>query len=157
MTSVLEWLSTSAEKTHQLGKRLADIVQPGEIMALTGNLGSGKTVLIQGVCAGLEVQDPVTSPTFTIVQEYQGRLPVYHFDFYRLQSPAEIEDLGLSHYFEANGVCLIEWSERGKDLIPGEALHIELARIQGADGPIENERMVRIIDPQNRCLQDKLS
>ncbi|NQT25751.1 tRNA (adenosine(37)-N6)-threonylcarbamoyltransferase complex ATPase subunit type 1 TsaE [candidate division KSB1 bacterium] len=157
MASFFELKSTSAEKTHQLGKRLAKILQPGEIVALTGNLGSGKTLLIQGICAGLEVLDPVTSPTFTLVQEYTGRVGVFHFDFYRLQSQAEIEDLGLGYYFEAGGVSLIEWSEKGRDLIPKEAIYIELQRVKDEGMPRESERMIRITDPLNRPLLDILS
>lgn len=157
MASFFEFLSASADETVQMGARLAGILRPGEIVALTGNLGSGKTVFVRGVCAGLEIQDPVTSPTFALIQEYTGRLRVFHFDFYRLQSPAEIEDLGLPHYFESGGISLIEWSERAQNLIPEEAIHIELHRIKDAAGSRENERLIRVTDPSARPLKDSLS
>ena len=93
---VLEIVSQNRERTFAVGRALADFLGAGDVVALTGDLGSGKTVFAQGACAGLDVRDCVTSPTYTLIQEYSGRLPVFHIDFYRLETVREIEDLDLA-------------------------------------------------------------
>ncbi len=108
---------------------LGDIVAPGDIITLAGPLGAGKTALTQAIASGLGV-DPriyVTSPTFSLMHEYQGRIPLYHMDLYRLAGEEEIESLGFGEYFYGSGVCVIEWPERLGSLMPPERLHIELA------------------------------
>ncbi len=101
-------------------------MKPNDVIALTGQLGAGKTTLIQGIAAGLDVQDYVTSPTFIIINEYAGRLPLYHIDLYRLDEGLEIADLGIEEYFRRGGVCVIEWAERLGGLLPVSAEKIEL-------------------------------
>lgn len=108
----------SAKETFQLGADFSAQLSAGSIVTFKGELGAGKTTCIKGVCAGLGVQQPVTSPTFTLINEYVGRLPVYHFDFYRIHAKIEVMDLGLSEYFDGDGVCLIEWPEVIKTLLP---------------------------------------
>ncbi len=107
-------LSTSTRMTMSFGRRLARLVTGGEIVGLRGELGTGKTVFVRGFCEGIEVSRTawVRSPTFTLINEYQGRLPVYHIDLYRVARPEEIETLSLREYLYANGVSLIEWFER---------------------------------------------
>ena len=98
------------------------------MLIFKGDLGAGKTTCIKGVCAGLGVTQPVTSPTFTLINEYQGRLPVYHFDFYRIRSEIETLDLGLQEYFEGDGVCLIEWPEVIVDKLPTKRYEFHMNR-----------------------------
>lgn len=107
-------LSTSTRMTMDLGRRLAKLVQGGEIIGLRGELGTGKTTFVRGFCAGIEVSQKawVRSPTFTLINEYQGRLPVYHIDLYRIGRAEEIDALNLREYLYSDGVSLIEWIER---------------------------------------------
>ena len=107
-------LSTSTRMTMDLGRRLANLVQGGEIIGLRGELGTGKTTFVRGFCAGIEVSQKawVRSPTFTLINEYQGRLPVYHIDLYRIGRAEEIDALNLREYLYSDGVSLIEWIER---------------------------------------------
>lgn len=118
--------TASAEETIELGKKIGALLLPNEVIALTGQLGAGKTTLIQGLAAGLGVRDYVTSPTFIIINEYAGRLPLYHIDLYRLDEGLEVADLGIEEYFKRGGVCVIEWAERLGTLLPVETEKIEL-------------------------------
>ena len=122
-TEVFE--TEALEETFELGKKLGRMAQPGTIICLNGDLGTGKTVFTQGFAAGLDIAEPVSSPTFTIVQVYEeGRLPLYHFDVYRIGDPEEMEEIGYEDYFYGEGVSLIEWSELIGDLIPEEAMSV---------------------------------
>lgn len=112
------------EETRQLGVRLAELLQPGDVLALEGDLGAGKTTFAQGVARGLGVKETVDSPTFTIIKEYHGRLPFYHMDVYRLDSPDE--DLGWDEFFFGDGVTLVEWAGRIEELLPDHAVHITI-------------------------------
>jgi tRNA threonylcarbamoyladenosine biosynthesis protein TsaE len=120
---------SSLERTEAFGKILGEIVEPGDIVTLEGPLGAGKTALTQAIARGLGV-DPriyVTSPTFSLLHEYQGRIPLYHMDLYRLTGEDEIESLGFSEYLYGNGLTVIEWPERLGSLMPPERLHVALA------------------------------
>ena len=140
-------ITRSAQQTRALGAELALLLQPGDVLALQGDLGAGKTCLVQGICHGLHVEDVVNSPTFILVNEYAGRIatteiPVYHFDLYRLADAAELVDLGLEDYTGAGGISLFEWAERGAGLLPEPRWDIELEqtadderRISWAYGP----------------------
>jgi tRNA threonylcarbamoyladenosine biosynthesis protein TsaE len=121
----LDFISHSEAQTRRLGARLASLLNPGDVVALVGELGSGKTRWVQGVCRGLKVTDVVNSPTFTLVNEYEGRWPVYHIDLYRLEDTAEMLTIGLEDYLYGAGITLIEWADRAKDLLPPEHLAIE--------------------------------
>lgn len=94
------------------------------MVALVGELGSGKTVFIKGVCRGLNVADEITSPTFTLIHEYVGRVPVYHLDFYRIQSPGEMRELGCDEYFFGEGICLIEWADKIMEHLPRKRIEV---------------------------------
>ncbi len=111
--------SDSAARTRQLGEVLGALLQPGDLLLLTGDLGAGKTTLTQGIGAGLGVREVINSPTFTILKEYEGRLPLYHFDLYRIESPEEVYALGFDEYFQADGGSVVEWAERGEPTEPG--------------------------------------
>lgn len=113
-----EFTTTSASGTIALGKKIGEKLQPNDVLALYGPLGAGKTTLVQGVAEGLGIKDYVTSPTFILINEYQGRIPLYHVDLYRLADVSQIEDLGIEEYFTKGGVCVIEWAERLKNLMP---------------------------------------
>jgi tRNA threonylcarbamoyladenosine biosynthesis protein TsaE len=114
--------------TQALGRRLGQLLFPGAVVALIGQLGAGKTHLSRAIAEGLGVRDSrcVTSPTFVLIQEYQGRLPIYHFDAYRLRGAEEFGELGTEEYFASDGVCLIEWADRVQAALPAEHLRIEL-------------------------------
>jgi tRNA threonylcarbamoyladenosine biosynthesis protein TsaE len=118
--------SASEHDTFSFGIQLAAVLKPGSIVLLFGELGSGKTKFVQGVCRGLNVDEPVVSPTFTIVNQYTAKagnertFPVYHIDCYRLSSLAELEDIGIAEFLYGNGVCLIEWPESVLPVVKGE-------------------------------------
>ena len=129
------FISHSHAETQAFGTQLAAQLQPGELLAFYGDLGAGKTCMIQGICQALEVKDLVTSPTFIIINEYQGKLagltvPIYHFDFYRLNSAAELEDLGAEEYFYSKGICLVEWPDRAADLLPAKHGEVRLEYVR---------------------------
>ncbi len=130
-----------------MGQALAAQVHAGSVLALRGDLGSGKTLFTQGLAAGLGVKTPVSSPTFTIVHEYQGgRLPVYHFDFFRLEDPESAARLGLEDYFFGDGVSVIEWADRFPDLIPEHARWISFEMKAG------RQRIITLNDTnENPC------
>ena len=121
--------SFTPEDTFTIGKKLAETVRPGEIYTLNGDLGVGKTVFTKGLAAGLGIKEPVTSPTFTILQEYEsGRLPLYHFDVYRIGDPEEMDEIGYEDYFYGHGICLIEWAELIEELIPEDAIAVYIEK-----------------------------
>lgn len=125
-----------AEETFAIGKRLGESAAAGQIYTLTGDLGVGKTVFTQGFAAGLSVEEPVNSPTFTVVQVYDtGRLPLYHFDAYRIGDVTEMDEIGYEDYFFGDGVCLIEWADLIREIIPAgaSAVTIEKEPARGAD------------------------
>lgn len=121
--------SLSEKDTFDLGKKLGADAKPGQIVCIDGDLGVGKTVFTKGFAEGLGVGDDVVSPTFTIIQEYtDGRLPMYHFDVYRIGHPDEMYDIGYEEYFYGDGVCLVEWSSRIEELLPEESIHINIEK-----------------------------
>ena len=122
-----QFTSSSEAETEALAKHLADALEPGTVVALVGNLGAGKTRLVRAVAEALGV-DPraIASPTFVLVHEYAGRLPIFHFDIYRLRNPADFLDLGADEYLNAEGVCFVEWADRVEELLPSDHLRIEI-------------------------------
>ena len=126
----------SSEETYDLGESLGRRAQAGQIYTLIGDLGTGKTVFTQGFAKGMGVKEYVNSPTFTILQVYDdGRLPLYHFDVYRIEEPEEMEEIGYEDYFFGDGVTLIEWADIISELIPRDAVRIEISKdlSKGAD------------------------
>ncbi len=122
-------ITNSPEQTYEFGFSLAKEAKPGDIICLDGDLGVGKTVFTQGFAAGLGIDGPVNSPTFTILQIYdEGKLPLYHFDVYRIGSSDEMDELGYEEYFFGDGVCLIEWSTIISDIIPDEAKRVVIEK-----------------------------
>ena len=126
----------SPEETYELGRKIGLQARPGQVYTLTGDLGVGKTVFTQGVPAGLGITEPVSSPTFTIVQVYEeGRLPFYHFDVYRIGDIEEMEEIGYDDYFFGKGICLIEWAELIEEILPDDRISITIEKdlAQGFD------------------------
>lgn len=121
--------SFSVEDTFDLGQRIGEKAVPGEIYTLVGDLGAGKTVFTQGVAKGLGIEDAVNSPTFTILQIYEGgRLPFYHFDVYRIGCVEEMDEIGYEDYFYGNGVCLIEWANLIEEILPKNCSKITISK-----------------------------
>lgn len=117
------------EETFEVGRKIGMNVKPGQIYTLTGDLGVGKTVFTQGVAAGLGITEPVNSPTFTIIQEYEdGRLPFYHFDVYRIGDLEEMEEIGYDDYFFGQGICLIEWAELIEEILPEKRIEVTIEK-----------------------------
>jgi tRNA threonylcarbamoyladenosine biosynthesis protein TsaE len=127
MTSTLNIPDLAA--TEAFGRRLGALLFPGAVVALVGQLGAGKTHLTRAVAEGLGVRNPaaVNSPTFVLIQEYPARLPIYHFDAYRLSGPREFAELGVEEYFRGDGVCLVEWADKVEPTLPPEHLRIDIA------------------------------
>jgi tRNA threonylcarbamoyladenosine biosynthesis protein TsaE len=118
----------SPAETEAVGRRLAEQLQPGDVVALTGELGAGKTCLVKGIAAGLGIAETVTSPTFTIIHEYGGgRLPLYHVDLYRLDTPEQALAVGIEDYLTGNGITVIEWAEKIEPLLPARALRVRIS------------------------------
>ena len=122
--------TASPQETESLGERIGRALGPGVVVALIGEVGAGKTTLTKGIARGWEVPDLIHSPTFTLIHEHKGRLPVYHFDLYRLDTIEQIEDLGYEDYFHGPGVTIVEWAEKIQERLPSD--HLEI-RISGED------------------------
>ena len=130
--SIAAWETTSAEATHALGKLLGESCVGGETIALVGPLGAGKTCLVRGLAAGLGAPaEAVTSPTFVLIHEYAGRVPLYHVDLYRLDARDAVNGLGLEEYIESAGVTVIEWADRAPAVLPGDHLRITIEHVGG--------------------------
>ena len=115
----------SEEETRAFGSKLAEKAKPGMVIALIGDLGTGKTTLTKAIAAALGIQGHITSPTFNIVKEYKtGRLPLYHFDVYRVQDPDELFNIGADEYFDGNGLCVVEWADMIKEELPPDSLYV---------------------------------
>ncbi|MDH4164316.1 MAG: tRNA (adenosine(37)-N6)-threonylcarbamoyltransferase complex ATPase subunit type 1 TsaE [Nitrospirota bacterium] len=130
-------VTANTEQTEELGKIIGTLLEPGDLLCLFGDLGAGKTHLSYGIAQGLEVREQyITSPTFTFVNEYEGRIPFYHIDLYRLKDPSELEGIGFEEYVESDGATVIEWAERAEEELPSAFLSIYLSHLS------ENSREV---------------
>jgi len=127
----LKLISDSREQTLEVGRLIGAILERGDVVALIGELGSGKTCLTQGMAKGLGVEEnvPVVSPTFTLINEYPGKVPLIHLDVYRLSGPRDLEDMGYEEYFEGGGIIVIEWAEKIRDILPAKTLFISMRYI----------------------------
>ena len=118
-----------AQETFELGQKIGRGAKPGQIYTLIGDLGVGKTVFTQGVASGLDIHEPISSPTFTIIQVYEeGRMPFYHFDVYRIGDIEEMEEIGYDDYFFGEGICLVEWANLIEELLPDTIIRIEIEK-----------------------------
>ncbi|MDZ5712569.1 tRNA (adenosine(37)-N6)-threonylcarbamoyltransferase complex ATPase subunit type 1 TsaE [Jeotgalibacillus haloalkalitolerans] len=130
-----EWRSSSSEETSAFAEKLGALLTAGDVLTLEGDLGAGKTTFTKGLAKGLEIKRTVNSPTFTIMKEYQGRLPLYHMDVYRVED--EFEDLGFDEYFNGEGVCVVEWAHLIADQLPEERLELFIYYIDEASRRFE--------------------
>ena len=151
----LERISRSPEETQKIGRQLGKLAQPGDNLLLVGNLGAGKTCLTQGIARGLNIKEYAASPSFVIIRELKGRLPLYHIDFYRLDHLEEIAELGLDDYFYGKGVCVVEWAEKGLNLLPSEHLLIEIDYVADTERSLKfkpsGQRYRQIVAKLKQC------
>ncbi|PLR81869.1 tRNA (adenosine(37)-N6)-threonylcarbamoyltransferase complex ATPase subunit type 1 TsaE [Bacillus canaveralius] len=140
-----EFLSVKPEDTAEFSKQLGGLLQPGDVIVLEGDLGAGKTTFTKGLASGLGITRTVNSPTFTIIKEYQGRIPLYHMDVYRVEN--EFEDLGFDEYFEGDGVTVVEWAHLIRDQLPEEMLTIFLYHVGN------NERRI-VLEPKGQHYEE---
>lgn len=131
----------SAGETEKYGRKIGDILQPGDAVCLIGELGAGKTAFVSGIAKALGIKEYITSPTFTIVNEYFGKMPLYHFDVYRIENPEELYDIGYDEYINGSGVTVIEWADRIEDMLPGEYLRVCILKGSGDNG---NHRTITV-------------
>lgn len=125
----MEYIVTTVDATYKIGELIGSLVNSGDIICLIGDLGTGKTHLTKGIAKGLDIKDNITSPTFTIVNEYIGRLKLYHFDVYRVNDPDEIEAIGFDEYIFSDGVSVIEWANYIEEIIPPNKLTITIEKL----------------------------
>lgn len=144
MTPTAEFVTTSPAETEQVGERLARELRAGDVVALSGDLGAGKTCFVRGIARGLGVTQPVSSPTFVLVNQYRGRVPVFHIDAYRTQTLGELIDLGFDEYVASDGVTLIEWADKVGPLLPVRTIQV---RIEGLG---DEPRRISIETPDER-------
>ncbi len=147
--------TSSPEETFAFGKQLSQVLQAGDVVCLAGNLGAGKTLIAQAIAAGLGINDEVTSPTFTVMNVYDGEVPIYHFDLYRLEHPAELEDIGFAEYAanSSAGVAIIEWPDKFVEYLPEGYLWIE---IKPGDSLAERVLFVRAQGVRHEKLCEEL-
>ncbi len=143
---MFEVTAASTRETLELGRILGRLLKKGDVVALFGDLGAGKTVFARGLAQGMGVEDCVTSPTFVLINEYQGDLPLYHFDVYRLEDPDEILELGHEEYFYGEGVTVIEWADKILDYLPEEYLGVSLEKVE----PLEAEGRRLVFHPRGQ-------
>ena len=151
----LEIISRSPEETQKIGGQLGKLALPGDNFLLVGNLGAGKTCLTQGITRGLNIEEYAASPSFVLIKELKGRLPLYHVDFYRLDHLEEIADLGLDDYLYGHGVCVVEWAEKGLNLLPPEHLLIEIGYVADTERSLKfrpsGRRYQEIVTQLKQC------
>jgi tRNA threonylcarbamoyladenosine biosynthesis protein TsaE len=154
MSDAITFDANELAATMALGQRLGQLLSPGAVVALVGQLGAGKTHLVRAIAEGLGISDSrvVSSPTFVLIQEYNARWPIYHFDAYRLHNSAEFAELGVHEYFEANGVCLVEWADRVEGCLPAEHLRIEIQ----VTGELSRRFLIHASGPQYLALVQRL-
>jgi tRNA threonylcarbamoyladenosine biosynthesis protein TsaE len=133
----VDFISQSPEQTHLAGEHLGSVCKGGEVVCLSGVLGSGKTALAQGIARGLGIVEYVTSPTFTVLKEYRGRLNFFHFDFYRFEKQARAADIEFGEYLRRDAVCVVEWAEHAAEFLPEEHLLVKMRLVSQSKRAIQ--------------------
>ena len=134
----IEIITNSEEETTAVGSKIGKLAKAGDVIAMFGGLGAGKTAFVRGLAGGMGIDARVSSPTFTIVNEYNGKVPLFHFDMYRLSSSDELFEIGWEDYLDRGGVCVVEWSENVEDIFPPETMKITIDKLD------ENRRKITI-------------
>jgi tRNA threonylcarbamoyladenosine biosynthesis protein TsaE len=151
---LFQTITHTPQATRSIAAQLAELLEPGDVLTLSGDLGAGKTTFTQGLAEGLGVADRVNSPTFTLIREYEGRIPLYHMDVYRLGEQAAAEDLGIDEYLYGDGVSVIEWAEYIESLLPEDHLQIKIRSLAESEREItisgQGDRSARIVEELNR-------
>jgi tRNA threonylcarbamoyladenosine biosynthesis protein TsaE len=135
--------TSSPEKTREIGEALGKLLAPGDVVGLIGHLGAGKTVFAQGVAKGIGAKGRVTSPTFTLIHEHYGRIPLYHVDVYRLTTPADVETIGIEDYLYGDGAVLLEWADQVLSILPDERLDVMIKRPENEEDDNVREISIR--------------
>ena len=153
-------ITASTEQTEEVGRVLGAMLEPGDLICLFGDLGAGKTHFSFGIAQGLQVLDEyITSPTFTFVNEYQGRIPFYHIDLYRLKDPSELEGIGFEEYVDSDGATVIEWAERAEGDLPEDKLNVYLSDVSENSRELgffaEGERYGKLLADFKKRIEDK--
>jgi len=147
---IFQYISNDEEETILLGEKIGELLEPGQIILLSGELGAGKTILVQGICNGLGVDEDVTSPTYTLINEYEGELTVYHMDLYRLEDEEDLYDVGVEDYLDTERIVLIEWPDLVYDLLPPDFVYIRLVVLDDNTRKItieaEGDKGIRLIE-----------
>ena len=123
---MIKFVTNNTEETIELGKKIGNCLRKGDVIAMQGTLAAGKTTITKGIAQSLDISETITSPTFCLISEYEGKMPLYHFDVYRIGSSDEMYDIGYDEYINGDGVCIIEWANLIDDILPDEYLYIEL-------------------------------
>lgn len=152
-------ITSNTEQTEEVGRILGSQLEPGDLVCLFGDLGAGKTHFSYGIAQGLQVREQyITSPTFAFVNEYQGRIPFYHIDLYRLKDPSELESIGFEEYLDSDGATVIEWAERAEEELPDEKLNVYLSDISENSREIgffaEGERYRNLLDGFRKSIAE---
>jgi tRNA threonylcarbamoyladenosine biosynthesis protein TsaE len=153
-------ITSSPEQTERLGETLGSLLGPGDLVCLYGDLGAGKTHFSYGIALGLDVREQyITSPTFTFINEYHGRVPFYHIDLYRLKDPSELEGIGFDEYIDSDGATVIEWAERAEDELPDECLNVYLSHVTETGREIgflaEGVRYEKLVEALKKKIEEK--
>jgi len=136
-------LSETSDETFTIGRTIGEIAERGSVFALIGDLGSGKTVLVKGIAKGLHIDEEPTSPTFVIMNSYEGIKKLYHFDLYRISDANDLETIGYRDYIFSDGICAIEWADKAIDELPDDAVIIEISNFENVDDHSSNKRMLK--------------
>ena len=149
MTPPINIMSASAESTTRIGFAIGQSAQPGDVFLLTGELGTGKTCLTQGIAEGVGISGHTKSPTFVLMTQYEGNVTVYHADLYRIDDPSETLDIGLIEQLEGDGICIVEWADKAEEIFPEECLWINLSYYNAKDEPNESNSLTGTMEPKN--------
>lgn len=152
---MIKVITITDKETEEIGLYLGEVLEKGHVVCLSGGLGAGKTVFIKGIALAHNVHGPVTSPTFTLINEYEGDVPIYHFDVYRISHIEEMYDIGFDEYLYGEGIVLIEWADLIKEILPQNVIWVFIDRFNSFDEKTVNNRLISIDFRQNTLIKEK--